>query len=131
MGSRRNIFSVKWAPASGSNKLFACAGDAQVRVFDISRTSAASTSKSAGRTWQSFSPDAACVRVFRCHKNRAKRVATEDSPDVFLTCSLLPVALVVQVLNSTTGSEDGSKLHTECDIRHAHILSQALFDNMI
>src|SRR6266516_7831680 len=56
-GHSANIFSVKFMPDSGNRTLVTCAGDAEVRIFDIEHsgrskiaTSAASTSESGGRS---------------------------------------------------------------------------------
>lgn len=85
-GHQANIFSVKWAPGM-SDRLFSAAGDATVRVYDISDSVTASTVTGAnGKTWQHHE-QSACVRVFRCHSDRTKRVATETNPDIFLTCA--------------------------------------------
>lgn len=94
-GHRANIFSVKWAPNASERRLFTCAGDSHVRVFDINYmpssvgTGADGTVKryADGREstiWPEHS--GACIRLFRCHRGRAKRISTEVSPDVFLTC---------------------------------------------
>ncbi|GAA5862665.1 hypothetical protein JCM1840_002630 [Sporobolomyces johnsonii] len=93
-GHRANIFSVKWAPGM-DHRLFSCAGDCTVRVYDISlSTNPALVSStvtppapSIHRPWTHHEAGSACVNVFRCHTDRVKRVATEASPDVFLTCS--------------------------------------------
>ncbi|BGP56941.1 hypothetical protein JCM8202v2_004577 [Rhodotorula sphaerocarpa] len=61
-GHRANIFDVAWAP-NAPTQLFSVAGD-QTHYEDAS----------------------ACTRVFRCHTDRVKRIATEASPHVFLTC---------------------------------------------
>ncbi|EPQ29548.1 uncharacterized protein PFL1_02767 [Pseudozyma flocculosa PF-1] len=91
-GHRANIFSVKWAPHSSDRRLFTCAGDRTVRVFDINHSGIGPGSGQTQRTadgkeytlWNQGS--GACIRLFRCHKDRAKRISTENSPDVFLTC---------------------------------------------
>ncbi|GAA5823881.1 hypothetical protein JCM3770_000202 [Rhodotorula araucariae] len=93
-GHRANIFSVKWAP-SLETRLFSCAGDAQVRVFDLAlatnprlnSTTITPAVDSPHRPWTHHEDASACTHVFRCHTDRVKRVATEASPDVFLTCA--------------------------------------------
>ncbi|TKY85587.1 hypothetical protein EX895_005749 [Sporisorium graminicola] len=97
-GHRANIFSVKWAPNASERRLFTCAGDSHVRVFDINYMSTTSDQASGGaeasivrtspgREYSVWNEDSgACIRVFRCHRGRAKRISTEVSPDVFLTC---------------------------------------------
>nr|CDI55450.1 wd40 repeat-like protein [Melanopsichium pennsylvanicum 4] len=97
-GHRANIFSVKWAPNASERRLLTCAGDNHVRVFDINYMSGFageggsyaddSTILPNGQvcdTWSEHS--GACIRLFRCHRGRAKRISTEVSPDVFLTCA--------------------------------------------
>lgn len=112
-GHRANIFSVKWAPYNPT-RLFSCAGDStvrsaplslpvssltlllQVRVYDrslatnptlSSSTVFRSSSDSTHPPWTHHEAASACTRVLRCHTSRVKRVATENSPEVFLTCS--------------------------------------------
>lgn len=97
-GHRANIFSVKWAPNSSDTRLLSCAGDSTVRVFDLTRASSSARSSSAlpfeevrtraGKEYTRWPRDnGVCTRVLRCHKSRAKRISTENSPDVFLTCA--------------------------------------------
>lgn len=96
-GHAANIFSVKWAPNASERRLFTCAGDSHVRVFDINYMSAGTTHlpgaegevhrTGTGREYSVWPEHSgACVRLFRCHRGRAKRISTEVSPDVFLTC---------------------------------------------
>ncbi|GAA6061858.1 hypothetical protein JCM10212_001291 [Sporobolomyces blumeae] len=104
-GHRANIFGVKWAPEN-ENRLFSCAGDSTVRVYDLSLAtnsslststvyppppaSTSSSSPSANwihRPWSHHESASACTTVLRCHSDRVKRISTESSPDVFLTCS--------------------------------------------
>lgn len=59
----------------------------QVRVFDISRSEAGSSVSQVPRTWNHFDTTSSCIRVLRCHTDRVKRIATENSPDCFLSCS--------------------------------------------
>jgi WD40 repeat protein len=56
-----------------------------VRVFDLNQ-SAATTVTEGGQIW-SHHDTGACIRVFKCHRDRVKRISTENSSDVFLTCS--------------------------------------------
>ncbi|GAA5976376.1 hypothetical protein JCM11641_005993 [Rhodosporidiobolus odoratus] len=94
-GHRANIFSVKWAPGM-ETRLFSCAGDATVRVYDLSLATNSSLSsatiipssgsRSAHQPWTHHEAASACTRVFRCHTDRVKRVATEASSDVLLSC---------------------------------------------
>ncbi|BGP26286.1 WD repeat protein [Rhodotorula toruloides] len=93
-GHGANIFSVKFAPGM-SNRLFSCAGDSTVRVFDLSLATNPQLSSvtirppasSGHRPWTHHEDATACTRIFRCHFDRVKRVANEASPEVFLTCS--------------------------------------------
>ncbi|GAA6014413.1 hypothetical protein JCM10207_005452 [Rhodosporidiobolus poonsookiae] len=88
-GHRANIFSVKWAPGL-STRLFSCAGDATVRVYDLSLAtnsslSSANISVPSRSPWVHHENETACTRVFRCHTSRVKRIVAE-SQDVILTC---------------------------------------------
>lgn len=101
-GHRANIFSVKFMPHSNDRTLVTCAGDSQVRVFDIEYSSAngniAATSAFAAsarsRRFNNFfegtrylSEGNTNARVYRSHADRVKRIVTESSPHLFLTCS--------------------------------------------
>ena len=113
------VFGAKFAPYTGDRRLLSCAGDGQVRVFDLDRTAPETMrpSRREDRPWEEYGVGTACVRVFRCHRDRCvcgqvmervlfvlarvqlaprclpltansvKRIAIEGSPDVFLTCS--------------------------------------------
>lgn len=89
-------------PHSNDRTLITCAGDSQVRVFDIEY---ASKSDNAGAT-SAFAASARSqrfnnffegarylsegntnARVYRSHSDRVKRIVTESSPHLFLTCS--------------------------------------------
>ncbi|OQN95366.1 hypothetical protein B0A48_18472 [Cryoendolithus antarcticus] len=101
-GHRANIFSVKFMPHSQDRTVITAAGDNEVRVFDLeyagqSRTpSAASNMATEGRRRGRNSVydgvrymndgDTDC-RVYRSHGDRVKRIVTESSPHLFLTCS--------------------------------------------
>ncbi|RAK74807.1 WD repeat-containing protein [Aspergillus fijiensis CBS 313.89] len=101
-GHTANIFSVKFMPHSNDRTLVSCAGDSQVRVFDIEYSSSnghlggnstfASSARS--RRFQNFfntshylSPITTNAKVYRSHADRVKRIVTESSPHLFLTCS--------------------------------------------
>ncbi|KAL1846207.1 hypothetical protein Plec18167_002315 [Paecilomyces lecythidis] len=101
-GHSANIFSVKFMPHSNDQTLVTCAGDAQVRVFDIEYSSgngngAASSAFEASarsRRFNNFFSGAryltagsANARVYRSHADRVKRIVTESSPYLFMTCS--------------------------------------------
>lgn len=76
-GHSENIFSVKFMPNSNDSTLVTCAGDGEVRVFDIEYSGRPSV-LSYGDT---------NTRVYRSHADRVKRIVTESSPNLFLTCS--------------------------------------------
>ncbi|KAJ5526506.1 hypothetical protein N7513_010665 [Penicillium frequentans] len=101
-GHKANIFSVKFMPHSNDRTLVTCAGDSQVRVFDIeyssssgniSNTSAFAAS-ARSRRFNNFFEGARYLnegntnaRVYRSHADRVKRIVVESSPYLFLTCS--------------------------------------------
>lgn len=74
-GHTNNIFSVQ--TLKNSNRIATCAADRQVRVFDINR-GLSSDGMDEFR-------DKGCIRVFRCHRKRVKRIMAENSPDNFLS----------------------------------------------
>lgn len=101
-GHKANIFSVKFMPHSNDRTLVTCAGDSQVRVFDIeyasksanaNATSAFAASARSQRFNNFFegtrylSEGNTNTRVYRSHADRVKRIVTESSPHLFLTCS--------------------------------------------
>jgi len=101
-GHTANIFSVKFMPHSNDRTLVTAAGDAEVRVFDIeysgrsveSSTGANVASTMRGQRFQHMyrgvkylSDGNTNARVYRSHADRVKRIVTESSPNLFLTCS--------------------------------------------
>lgn len=101
-GHTQNIFSVKFMPHSNDKTLVTCAGDAQVRVFDIEYSGDTSTpsersglaSSARGLRFNNLFDGVRYLndgntnaRVYRSHADRVKRIVTESSPYVFLTCS--------------------------------------------
>ncbi|KAI9735661.1 MAG: hypothetical protein M1834_001677 [Cirrosporium novae-zelandiae] len=84
-GHSANIFSVKFMPFSNDATLVTCAGDSEVRVFDIEHSSSSVTNTYNGTRYLSEGDTNA--RVYRSHSDRVKRIVTESSPYVFLTCS--------------------------------------------
>jgi nuclear receptor interaction protein len=80
-GHTRNIFSVKFMPHSNDSTILTCAGDNQVRIFDLGHLSAS------GNWKREVFPSSNHSRVFSSHSGSVKRVVTEDSPFYFLTCS--------------------------------------------
>ncbi|PYI00982.1 WD40 repeat-like protein [Aspergillus sclerotiicarbonarius CBS 121057] len=101
-GHGANIFSVKFMPHSNDRTLVTCAGDSQVRIFDIEYSSnnnsidatSAFSASARSRRFNNFFNNARYlnagntnVRVYRSHADRVKRIVTESSPYLFLTCS--------------------------------------------
>ena len=102
-GHTENIFSVKFMPCSNDNTLVTCAGDSQVRVFDLEHTSRSTKPPSSstaristarqirlrnlykGVRYLSWAETGA--KTYKSHTERVKRIVTESSPYVFLTCS--------------------------------------------
>lgn len=89
-------------PHSNDRTLITCAGDAQVRVFDIEYSSSNSNARATSafeasarsRRFNDFfegvrylSEGNTNARVYRSHADRVKRIVTESSPYLFLTCS--------------------------------------------
>lgn len=74
-GHTRNIFALKFMPHSNGRSLASAAGDSQVRVFDLEY----------GANHNSCS--LAASRLYQAHCDRVKRIVTDDSPFVFMTCS--------------------------------------------
>ena len=99
-GHTANIFSVKFMPHSNDRTIVTAAGDKQVRVFDIEysgRATAASSASSgaSARLTQGFlsqgvqypSDGNTNTRIYRSHSDRVKKIVTESSPHLFLSCS--------------------------------------------
>lgn len=101
-GHTGNIFSVAFMPHSNDRTLVTAAGDSQVRVFDIEHSSRTATqdptpnisTQPRGQRWNQFFGNAQYLgvggtnaRVYRSHADRVKRIVTESSPNLFLTCS--------------------------------------------
>ncbi|KAF2764599.1 WD40 repeat-like protein [Teratosphaeria nubilosa] len=101
-GHTQNIFSVKFMPGHDDRICVTAAGDGEVRVFDLEysggarEASVASSLASEGRrrgrntvyngvTYLSDG-DTDC-RVYGSHGDRVKRIVTESSPFLFLSCS--------------------------------------------
>jgi len=101
-GHTQNIFSVKFMPHSHDRTVITAAGDGEVRIFDLEHAGgsrAASTAshmaaegRRRGRNNMFHGVkyltdgDTNC-RVYRSHGDRVKRIVTESSPYLFLTCS--------------------------------------------
>ncbi|EMC94346.1 hypothetical protein BAUCODRAFT_73625 [Baudoinia panamericana UAMH 10762] len=101
-GHTQNIFSVKFMPHHNDRTVITAAGDGEVRVFDLEyagqsrEASAASAFASEGRRRgrntiyngvRYLSDGDTDCRVYRSHGDRVKRIVTESSPHLFLTCS--------------------------------------------
>ena len=86
-------------PHSNDSTLVTCAGDAEVRVFDIEHSgrsagSSIPTTTGRGQRFQNIykgvrylSDGNTNARIYRSHADRVKRIVTESSPNLFLTCS--------------------------------------------
>ena len=86
-------------PHSGDRTVVSCAGDCEVRVFDLeyggnNSTASDFSASTRSRRFNDFFSHARWLsdsntnaRVYRSHADRAKRVVTESSPFLFLTCS--------------------------------------------
>ena len=89
-------------PHSNDRTLVTAAGDAEVRVFDIEysgRSAGLSTEPNRATTGRGqrfqnmyrgvnyLSDGNTNARIYRSHADRVKRIVTESSPNLFLTCS--------------------------------------------
>ncbi|WWC64409.1 uncharacterized protein I303_107019 [Kwoniella dejecticola CBS 10117] len=80
-GHRANIFSAKFLPNTNTPTIVSCAGDRDVRVFEVERLVRDNLSgELVGERGDG-------VTILKCHKDRTKRIATENSPYLFLTVS--------------------------------------------
>ncbi|KAI8141408.1 WD40-repeat-containing domain protein [Fennellomyces sp. T-0311] len=86
-GHNANIFSAKFMPKSSDSVIVTAAGDSEIRVFDVNAQN-----------------EHQLRHVYTCHRDRAKRIALQDNPYEFLSCS-----------------EDGTVRHF--DLRQPHICS--------
>ena len=100
-GHRANIFSAKFLPNTNTPTIVSCAGDKQVRVFEVERLGRMDPAGGRSQREELYGLDgpgwvSTChlktdadgsVRVLRCHTDRTKRIATENSPYLFLTVS--------------------------------------------
>ncbi|THV08513.1 WD40 repeat-like protein [Dendrothele bispora CBS 962.96] len=78
-GHRANIFNAQMLPYS--SRIVTVAGDREVRVFDIDMPS------KYGLDRNEYSSGQCKTHTFSCHKDRVKRIVTEESPNTFLTVS--------------------------------------------
>ena len=89
-------------PHSNDRTLVTAAGDAEVRVFDIEysgRSAKLATEPNMATTGRGqrfqnmyrgvnyLSDGNTNARIYRSHADRVKRIVTESSPNLFLTCS--------------------------------------------
>ena len=89
-------------PHSGDRTVVTCAGDSEVRVFDLEYAGTATqagsnepfSASTRSRRFNNYFPNARWLnegntnaRVYRSHADRVKRIVTESSPYLFLTCS--------------------------------------------
>ncbi|KAG8623676.1 hypothetical protein KVT40_008652 [Elsinoe batatas] len=101
-GHTANIFSVKFMPHSNDQTVITCAGDGEIRIFDLeasgsssipsSAANAASNARRRGRGVMQegvryLTDGNTNCRVYRSHGDRVKRIVTESSPHLFLSCS--------------------------------------------
>ncbi|KAL2863939.1 uncharacterized protein BJX67DRAFT_374255 [Aspergillus lucknowensis] len=101
-GHTGNIFSVAFMPHSDDRTLVTAAGDSQVRVFDIEHSSRNGSqgappllsAQVRSQHLNQFFGNARSLgvgntnaRIYRSHADRVKRIVTESSPHLFLTCS--------------------------------------------
>ncbi|KAJ7276438.1 WD40-repeat-containing domain protein [Mycena haematopus] len=76
-GHLANIFNAEMLPHSCN--MLTVAGDRQVRVHDVGEIGAS------GPPASPLSSRHTCTHRLNCHSDRVKRIATEDSPHLFLT----------------------------------------------
>ncbi|KAF2721852.1 WD40 repeat-like protein [Polychaeton citri CBS 116435] len=101
-GHTQNIFSVKFMPHSLDRTVITAAGDGEVRIFDLEYAGQASQPSRASQTATDerrrgrnnvyngvryLSDGDTNSRVYKSHGDRVKRIVTESSPYLFLTCS--------------------------------------------
>jgi WD40 repeat protein len=84
-GHTANIFNAQFLSQS-LDVLATCAGDEQVRIFDLSRVTSLASSSNPSQTKRSFpSTNLPCERVLSCHRGPVKRISTEETNRHFLT----------------------------------------------
>ncbi|WRT70369.1 uncharacterized protein IL334_007367 [Kwoniella shivajii] len=80
-GHKANIFSAKFLPNASTPTIVSCAGDRDVRVLQVERLV-----RDSG-TGELIGERGDGVNILKCHKDRTKRIATENSPYLFMTVS--------------------------------------------
>ncbi|EIW71830.1 hypothetical protein TREMEDRAFT_27687 [Tremella mesenterica DSM 1558] len=83
-GHWANIFSARLLPNTNTPTIVSCAGDRDVRVFEVERLGRAEDHRGQRALWGVDGPG---VRILKCHRDRTKRIATENSPHLFMTVS--------------------------------------------
>ncbi|RXK39423.1 hypothetical protein M231_03256 [Tremella mesenterica] len=83
-GHWANIFSARFLPNTNTPTIVSCAGDRDVRVFEVERLGRAEDHRGQRALWGVDGPG---VRILKCHRDRTKRIATENSPHLFMTVS--------------------------------------------
>ncbi|KAJ4478155.1 WD40 repeat-like protein [Lentinula aciculospora] len=81
-GHNANIFNTAMLPYS--DRIVTVAGDSQVRVFDVGQHGASAVGQDARQEYRTVHSR---PHTLRCHGDRVKRIATEESPNQFLTVS--------------------------------------------
>ncbi|WVR07807.1 hypothetical protein IAU60_004850 [Kwoniella sp. DSM 27419] len=81
-GHRANIFSAKFLPNANTPTIVSVAGDRDVRVTYVERLA-----RDPGSGELNGASLGAGVTALHCHRDRTKRIATENSPYLFLTVS--------------------------------------------
>ncbi|KAI7859691.1 WD40-repeat-containing domain protein [Circinella umbellata] len=90
-GHTANIFSAKFMPQSSDSVIVTASADSEIRVFDVNGYE-----------------EHRLRHVYTCHRDQVKRIALEDNPHEFMSCS-----------------EDGTVRHF--DLRQPHTCSNAPF----
>ncbi|ORX40723.1 WD40-repeat-containing domain protein [Kockovaella imperatae] len=86
-GHTGNIFSAKYLPNTSSPIIVSCAGDRTVKVFEVERLGRSEVGIGMAARDELWGVRGPGVRILRCHTDRTKRIATENSPFLFLTVS--------------------------------------------
>ncbi|KAL9581901.1 MAG: hypothetical protein Q9212_003614 [Teloschistes hypoglaucus] len=115
-GHTANIFSVKFMPHSNDKTVVTCAGDFEVRVFDIENSGRSTipagpaSSITSGyqlnnvyKGVQYLSYGDTNTRIYRSHADRVKRIVTESSPFLFLYGNLIFDCLPQHILALKAG----------------------------
>ena len=103
-------------PHCGDKTIVTCAGDAEVRVFDIEKSGRSTipsippNSTSMGRRFDNIYKGVQYLnygdtntRIYRSHADRVKRIVTESSPFLFLCVSPERLAILFKVTDIFIG----------------------------